>query len=179
LGGGRLKSPSGYLAALLLIVTLGACDDGSTDHFDARDSAALFAWVKKHQNDLYTYSDGVLSINQRTTMSGNALFVAGSDVLYLLRPYKKAASNYDVLKAIRITYEAELVDQYNNNIGIKQLLVLRFDMKEALRYNLDNSFPFDMINTATIELIHPIAAKVPVEYCQSNGNYSRIFCRKY
>ena len=52
-----MKSPAGYLAALLLIVTLGACDDGSTDHFDARDPASLIAWVRKHQNDLYTYSD--------------------------------------------------------------------------------------------------------------------------
>lgn len=157
-------------------------DDGAKINFDAREPGRLVEWVTKYHGTAYdniTFTDGILTMQSTDNAGINKIFNAGSHTESLLKAYTKAADNRSALKAIRITYRAELVDKYGNSVGIRPVLTMRFDATEAMKYNFERSTSFDMVEAATIEFIHPAVRDAPKRYCDSSGKYSPTFCRLY
>jgi hypothetical protein len=166
---------------LLCAVFVAGCDDGAMDHFDASKPDRLVEWMNKYHSMGYKeiqFSDGTLSMQTDDNAGIDEIFDAGSKVHRILKGYVKAAENQSFLRAVRITYRSELVDKYRNSIGIKPILTIRFNASEAMKYNLENSYAFQMVDTAIVEYTHPVQANAVQRYCGSNGQYSPQFCRR-
>lgn len=172
----------GIAVAILTGLLLTGCKDrGEKDPFDAAAPGALVSWINRHNSDVtdVKFEDGTLTMSMHKSGMGAYVFSAASEVFDILKAFKVAASNHDALRAIEIVHMEELVDQYKNSVGKRPVAILRFDAIEALKYNFERATGFDMVDTARILSLHPIAARAPAEYCARNGDFSRKFCARY
>jgi uncharacterized protein/RNA polymerase subunit RPABC4/transcription elongation factor Spt4 len=171
-----------FVIGIFLFIIFVADDNGENDRFDARDPNRLVDWIMKYHSQsggthYYNihFSDGVLSME-----SGEwnlRIYSAGEEVADILKAYTKAALNGSALKFIQITDRAELFDKYGASVGVRPVLTIRFDATEAMKYKDINAF--HMVDTATIDFVHPAVIGAKKEYCEKSGQLSPNFCLYY
>lgn len=156
-------------------------------HFDANEPERLLEWAttweKKyyaHEFENIAFSDGILSMQCNDAFNIDGIFDSAFHTYHILMAYKKAASNQSELKAIRITYRKEFADKHGVGIGLQPILTVQFDALEAMKYNFENAaVTYNMVDSASVEYLHPAAQDAPERYCRAHGKVSPIFCRRY
>jgi hypothetical protein len=167
-----------------ITLILAACDpsaSGSKDPVDISQSGALVDWVRKHYPAYVNveFINGNLTLESKSSSDHMVVFHAGDSIYKITKALKAAGKNNSLVKSVKISRKTELVDQYRNNIGLQNVITIVFDYGEVLRYNIDNSTAFDMLEAAKIDFIHPVYRDAPQKYCERSREYSRRFCLKH
>ncbi len=163
---------------------LMGCEDNraSKDRIDAKSPNAVLTWAKKHWSYLKNveYRSGILEITPNPRPASDDLFMIGDFAFNFLKAYKSAAANPDAIKTLRLTWTAELVDQYKNSVGRQEIIALRYDVAEALKYNFDRASLYDVMNAAQLQILHPVARNAAEKYCTEKvKKWSHRFCARY
>ena len=169
---------------LITALSISACDFGENDHFDVREPGKFAAWVERHNaapDDHVVYGDGTLSIERKRNSTNSLIYDAGATAYHLLQAFQSAADHKGDFHALRVTYNSELFDKYNHSVGVKPVVAITFHVPECLKYNMEKSGPFDMLECAEVDILHPAASDAPRKYCIDEGErkWSPTFCAKY
>ena len=156
-------------------------DDGSNERVNSKDPEAVLHWASKYHgrnNTAFSFKDGRLSFQHDGGPRINPVFFGGDIVYRLLAAFKKAADDPSAIKTIEVTFRTKLIDKYNNPLGSRPVLTLEFDGTEAWKYNIEKSTAFDMVDTAKITFLHPVAEAEVRKYCTDSGKHSQNFCER-
>ena len=148
----------GLIGVGFIIFAVNAVNDASNTPEAGRpvqgDAGELLDWAKTQswgkKESVSVNGDTLVIDTTGYEPRLNPIYSAGSSVLRIVKNYKQPSVNQEMLKTIRIVYQAELIDKYNKSLGIRPALTMEFDVPEALKYNLTDSYEWDMVETAKI-----------------------------